>query len=95
MRPPSAPVASSASSLARRALPSRSAAMNPARPPAASISATTSLPRVSLRPATTTWAPSAANATAIARPMLLVAPVTSAVLPARRGPIDWTMRSTV
>jgi hypothetical protein len=27
--------------------------------------------------------------------MLLVAPVTRAVLPAKREPIDWTMRSTV
>src|ERR1700678_2783055 len=34
-----------------------------------------------LRPLTTTWAPSAPNARAIARPMLLVAPVTNAVFP--------------
>src|ERR1700744_1732156 len=69
--------------------------MNPAWPPAASIPATTALPRVSLRPAPSTWALSAANATAIARTMLLVAPVTRAVLPAKRDPTVWTIRSTV
>ena len=56
-----------------------------------------------LRPLTTTCAPSAANAVAIARPMLLVAPVTSAVLSSSRVLIwipswlsasrNWTVRS--
>ena len=42
---------------------------------------TTSAPRDASRPLRTTLAPWAAKATAIARPMLLVAPVTSAVFP--------------
>jgi hypothetical protein len=54
--------------------------MKSALPPAARIASTTSPPRRTLRPLTTTCAPSAANAVAIAPPMLLVAPVTSAVL---------------
>src|SRR3954471_11187190 len=54
--------------------------MKSACPPAARICSTPSAPRWGLRPLTMTCAPSAANAVAIARPMLLVAPVTSAVL---------------
>src|SRR3954469_24542927 len=80
MRPPSAWVASAARPWDACAEPSRSAAMKSACPPAAWICATTSAPRWGLRPLTMTCAPSAANAVAIARPMLLVAPVTSAVL---------------
>src|ERR1700744_544468 len=95
IRPPSTVVVISASSPDRAALPSRSAGTKWARPPAASISLTTAAPRSRSRPETATSAPSAANATAIARPMLLVAPVTRAVLPARREPIEWTMRSTM
>ena len=52
--------------------------------PALVLCSTTSAPRWGLRPLTMTCAPSAANAVAIARPMLLVAPVTSAVLSASR-----------
>src|SRR5262249_52953122 len=59
--------------------PSSAAGMKSARPPAARISSTTAAPRTGSRPATATCAPSAAKATAMARPMLLVAPVTSAV----------------
>src|ERR1700759_4103551 len=95
MRPPRMAVLSSASSRLRSALPSRSAGTKLARPPNASISLTTAAPRSGLRPDTTTWAPSAAKASAMARPMLLVAPVTRAFLPARRVPIDWTIWSTM
>ena len=54
---------------------------NVASPPPASISLTTSAPLSSRRPATTTFAPDPANATAVARPMPLVAPTTTATLP--------------
>src|SRR3954468_9981634 len=80
IRPPSDRVASAARPRDACREPSRSAAMNSACPPAAWICSTTSTPRWGLRPLTMTCAPSAANAVAIARPMLLVAPVTSAVL---------------
>ncbi len=55
----------------------------------APVSAATAAPRSGSRPLITTRAPSFASATAIARPMLLVAPVTSAVLPSSL----WTMGS--
>src|SRR5712671_3573003 len=84
IRPPSTEVASWASAREASGLPSRSACTNSARPPRDRIPSTTSLPRCPLRPETTTCAPSAANSSAIARPMLLVAPVTSAVLPSSR-----------
>lgn len=81
MRPPRIRVASWASVREAAALPSRSACTNSARPPRARIPSTTSSPRSALRPETATYAPSRAKASAIARPMLLVAPVTRAVLP--------------
>jgi hypothetical protein len=87
MRPPSTRVASVAKSSDARFEPSRSAAMKSALPPAARISATTLSPRSWSRPLTTTCAPSPANMVAIARPMLLVAPVTSAVLFSSRVPV--------
>src|SRR3954454_21476678 len=92
IRPPSARVASVARPRDACAEPSRSAAMNSARPPAAWICSTTSAPRWRLRPLTMTRAPSAANAVAIARPMLLVAPVTSAVLSSSRVLIWGSLR---
>src|SRR5260370_10928534 len=84
IRPPSTEVASWASAREASGLPSRSACTNSARPPRDRIPSTPSLPRCPLRPEMTTCAPSAANSSAIARPMLLVAPVTSAVLPSSR-----------
>ncbi|CAO0827022.1 hypothetical protein SMICM17S_09784 [Streptomyces microflavus] len=81
MRPPRTREASSASRSDAAVVPSRSASTKSARPLAARISPTTALPRSPLRPDTTTCAPSAANAVAMARPMLLVEPVTSAVFP--------------
>src|SRR5258708_31142087 len=84
IRSPSSEVASWASAREASGLPSRSACTNSARPPRDLIPSTTSLPRCPLRPETTTCARSAANSSAIARPMLLVAPVTSAVLPSSR-----------
>src|SRR5258707_9543079 len=84
IRPPSTEVASWASAREACGLPSRSACTNSARPSRDRIPSTTSLPRCPLRPETTTCAPSAANSSAIARPMLLVDPVTSAVLPSSR-----------
>src|SRR6266852_8829856 len=53
---------------------------NVASPPAFLMSATVSLPSFSRRPETTTFAPSRANAMAVARPIPLVAPVTRATL---------------
>jgi hypothetical protein len=81
MCPPSASRAASASSCEVRAEPSSAAARNCPWPPASWIALTTSAPRDASRPLRTTLAPWAAKATAIARPMLLVAPVTSAVFP--------------
>ena len=52
-----------------------------ARPPAASISATVSSSGSGRRPATTTDAPSRANSWAMARPIPLPPPVTSATRP--------------
>ena len=97
MRPPSTRVASSASS-SRGGAESRRGRRRRSRRARrrARISSTTSAPRSALRPATTTCAPSAANASAIARPMLLVAPVTSAVFPCEStshgGPFRWCDR---
>ena len=54
------------------------------------IALTTSAPRDASRPLTTTLAPWAAKAMAIARPMLLVAPVTSAVFPCILSFTVWT-----
>ncbi len=50
-------------------------------PPACSMSAIDSAPSLSRRPATTTFAPCAANAMAVARPMPAVPPVTMMTLP--------------
>ena len=55
-----------------------------ASPPAAAISRTTSSSRSRRLPASTTFAPSAPSARAVARPMPLLAPVTSIVLPSNR-----------
>jgi hypothetical protein len=59
-----------------------SATTKRAEPPAASIRRTVSFRVSSVRPVTVTRAPSAASARALARPMPLPPPVTSAVLPA-------------
>src|SRR2546426_765796 len=59
----------------------RSARTNSASPPFASIAATTSAPRASLRPLISTRAPSRASASAVARPMPEVPPVTNARCP--------------
>ena len=59
-------------------------------PPAMRISATAASPRAASRPLTRTCAPRRASRTAAARPMPLVAPVTSVVCPARSisaGPV--------
>src|SRR3954454_24658190 len=53
-------------------------------PPEARISSCTACPVVSVRPVTTTAAPSAANLVAIARPIPRVEPVTSATFCERR-----------
>ena len=58
-----------------------SAAHATARPPAAAIDRTTSAITASWRPTTTIDAPSRPNASAAARPMPLVAPVTTTVFP--------------
>src|SRR5260370_33624845 len=84
MRPPKTDVACSASAREASALPSSSAITKSARPPRERMPSTTCAPRWALRPEMTTCAPSAANASAIARPMLLVAPVTRAVLACSR-----------
>src|SRR5689334_24519748 len=55
-----------------------------ASPPASRISRATSRPASSVRPVTTTLAPSRAKRTAIARPMPRVDPVTSATLSSSR-----------
>src|SRR5260370_41778166 len=89
MRPPKRRVASAARFHDAFGEPSRSTATKSARPPAALIGFTTAVPRSILRPLTTTCALSAAKLVAMARPMLLVAPVTSAVLLRRREPIMW------
>src|SRR5712691_1150173 len=52
-------------------------------PPAFAISRTTSLPVASVRPATTTLAPSLAKASAAALPMPVAPPVTKATLPSK------------
>lgn len=57
---------------------------NTARPPACVIAATVPWPPASFKSATTTAAPSRANNSAIARPMPLPAPVTTADLFFRR-----------
>src|SRR2546422_10179497 len=59
----------------------RSARTTSASPPSASIAATTSAPRASLRPLISTCAPSRASASAVARPMPEVPPVTNARCP--------------
>jgi hypothetical protein len=71
-------------SWAHAASSERSAAWNPASPPARVIAATAAAPRSASRPVTTTRAPSAANAVAIAVPIPEVEPVTSAISPSRR-----------
>src|SRR5215204_396760 len=71
-------------SWAQAASSDRSAAWNAASPPAPVIAATAAAPRFASRPVTTTRAPSAANAVAIAFPMPEVEPVTSAISPSRR-----------
>src|ERR1041385_6877323 len=55
-----------------------------ARPPFASMPSATSRPRPASRPASTTLAPSRANASAMPRPMPEVPPVTTATFPSRR-----------
>jgi len=67
----------------------RSARTNRAEPPSPRIAATTSEPRRSSRPDTTTSAPSRANASAVARPIPDVLPVTSATFPASRMTISF------
>src|SRR6266851_9120585 len=84
IRPPRTDVACPASEREASALPSSSAITKSARPPRERMPSTTCAPRWALRPEMTTCAPSAANASATARPMLLVAPVTRAVLPCSR-----------
>src|ERR1700710_987721 len=91
MRPPSSSLAWAARFCEASGEPSRSIWTKSACPPCARISSTTSAPRCASRPLTTTCAPSRAKATAIARPMLLVAPVTSAVFSCNL--IDWTVQS--
>src|SRR5690554_3652413 len=59
-----------------------SSAQPSASPPSARISATTASTRSCFRSSTATFAPSPANTCAVARPMPLAAPVTSATLPA-------------
>ena len=84
MRAPRTDAACPASAREASALPSSSAITKSAWPPREQMPSATCAPRRALRPETTTCAPSAANASAIARPILLVAPVTSAVLPCSR-----------
>src|ERR1700724_2223322 len=84
IRPPRTDVACLASEREASALPSSSAITKSARPPRERMPSATCAPRWALRPEMTTCAPSAANASAIARPMLLVAPVTRAVLSCSR-----------
>src|SRR5260221_1674882 len=84
MRPPRTDVACPASEREASALPSSSAITKSARPPREPMPSATCAPRWALWPEMTTCAPWAANASAIARPMLLVAPVTRAVLPCSR-----------
>src|SRR5215469_15233589 len=55
----------------------RSATMNSARPPSASIAATVCAPRSESRPVMSTVAPRRANSLAVSRPIPAVAPVTS------------------
>src|SRR5690606_35898813 len=72
-------------SFTTRMIPSPSAissAQPSASPPSARISATTASTRSCFRSSTATFAPSPANTCAVARPMPLAAPVTSATLPA-------------
>src|SRR5215469_5399409 len=95
MRPPRTDAACRASEREASALPSSSAITKSARPPRARMPSTTCAPRWALRPEMTTCAPSAANASAIARPMLLVAPVTSAVLPCSRPAMSCSHASCV
>lgn len=64
----------------------RSVRTNTASPPAARISSSTAAPSSSLRPVTTTRAPSRAKRTAVARPIPRVDPVTIATFPASRSP---------
>ena len=58
-----------------------SAAKKLAVPPAARMPRTTSSPACARRPLTTTFAPSSANSSAVARPMPAVDPVTTAAFP--------------
>src|ERR1700722_17576276 len=94
MRPPSTDVACPASEREASALPSSSAITKSARPPRERMPSTTCAPRWALRPEMTTCAPSAPNASAIARPMLLVAPVTRAVLPCSRPAMNCSHASS-
>ena len=71
----------SSTTICRRAASDTSNAQPCALPPAAVISATTVLTLARSRSITATCAPSSANRCAVARPMPLAAPVTSATLP--------------
>ena len=83
LSPPRRSAASSTSAVHARSS-RRSAGTKCAIPPASVTCCTTASPRSRLRPVTTTAAPWAANASAIARPMPAVDPVTSARSPCMR-----------
>lgn len=83
-RPP--PQSATVSSRAWQAWSSVSSAANArARPPAASIAATTSSAAPGRRWCTATAAPASANRSAIPRPITPEAPVTQAIVPVRSG----------
>src|SRR3954453_7058316 len=65
-----------------------------ARPPASVIAPTVSAPVVSLMSATVTQAPAAASIWAMARPMPLPAPVTTALRPSRRNAANGSTATT-
>src|SRR5882757_9397068 len=85
-RESSRPVGAAAAAISSRTLPSSvtSAWMNRACPPLSVICCSICRPWVSLRPVSTTLAPSAANRSAMAAPKPFVEPVTSTDLPCRR-----------
>ena len=66
---------------------------NQAVPPASAMASTTAAPRSSLRPQTTTRAPSAPNIFAMPVPMPLVEPVTMATLSFKRSMVSLFLRN--